>query len=180
MSTRPLIAFTGLAGSGKSTAALHLVQRHGFARVRLAGPLKAMLRALGLTEQEVDGDQKEEPCELLGGQTPRWAMQTLGTEWGRELISGDLWTRAWWQAVHNVPVGQPVVVDDLRFINEAAAVQALNGTIVLVNRPGAGVGAAGHPSEGIALPHHATIDNAGSMDDFIASIDSLVETYATI
>jgi hypothetical protein len=59
------VALTGLAGSGKSTAALHLVNRHGFERVRFAGPLKAMVRALGLTDREIDGDLKEVPCGLL-------------------------------------------------------------------------------------------------------------------
>lgn len=58
---RLIIGFTGLAGSGKSTAALHT----GYTRVRFAGPLKDMMRALGLTEQEIEGDRKEKPCNLL-------------------------------------------------------------------------------------------------------------------
>jgi hypothetical protein len=62
---RALIAFTGLAGSGKSTAADHLVQAHQFTRLRFAGPIKAMCRALGLTDEQVDGGQKEVPCQLL-------------------------------------------------------------------------------------------------------------------
>jgi hypothetical protein len=69
---------------------MHLVNHRGFARVRFAGPLKAMMAALGCTNAEIDGDRKEVPCDLLGGKSPRWAMQTLGTEWGRKLIGDDL------------------------------------------------------------------------------------------
>src|SRR4051794_965130 len=63
---RTIIAFTGLAGSGKSTAAHHLVNRRGFQRVRFAGPLKAMMASLGLTHEQIEGAEKESPCALLG------------------------------------------------------------------------------------------------------------------
>jgi hypothetical protein len=49
-------------------------------QVKFAGPLKSMCMALGLTEAHIEGHLKEVPCELLCGQTPRHAMQTLGTE----------------------------------------------------------------------------------------------------
>ena len=55
-----IIALTGPAGCGKTTVAKQL-EGHGFVRVRFAGPIKAMLRALGLTEAQVDGDEKETP-----------------------------------------------------------------------------------------------------------------------
>ena len=29
--------------------------------------------------------------ERWGGKTPRYLMQTLGTEWGRMMVDGDLW-----------------------------------------------------------------------------------------
>jgi hypothetical protein len=43
------------------------------------------------------GDLKEVPVDCLDGQTPRRAMQLLGTEWGRTL-SADLWINAWRRA----------------------------------------------------------------------------------
>lgn len=166
---RRIIAFTGLAGSGKSTAALHLVEHHGFARVRFAGPLKAMMAALGLSHDHIEGHLKEVPCDMLGGKTPRYAMQTIGTEWGRNLIVSDLWIRAWRAAVDNLPAGVPVVVDDCRFTNEAAAVLAAGGQIVRVIRPGAGAGAAGHSSEAeiASLPASLEIQNDGAVADFL-------------
>lgn len=168
---RRLIAFTGLAGSGKSTAALHLVDAHGFKRVRFAGPLKAMMAALGLSADEIDGHLKEIPCDLLGGKTPRHAMQTIGTEWGRDLIDSDLWIRAWRAAL---PATGRVVVDDCRFVNEAAAVSSAGGLIVHIDRNGAGISAAGHSSEGQPLPVDVVIQNDESIDALYAKINKLI------
>lgn len=178
--SRLVIAFTGLAGSGKSTAAMHLVERHGFVRVRFAGPLKAMMAALGLSEFEIEGDRKEVPCDLLCGRTPRYAMQTIGTEWGREIIGNDLWTRAWRAAVDKLPAGVPVVVDDCRFPNEAAAVLDFRlGTLASIVRPGAGAGAAGHSSEGQPLPlPHFKIDNSQSVEVLHDQVDAMVRTMS--
>lgn len=143
--TQIIIGFAGRAGAGKTTAALHLVEHHGFERVRFAGPLKAMMRALGCTEEEVDGALKEAPCALLGGRTPRQAMQWLGTEWGRDLIAPDLWTRAWEHAV----AGKPrVVADDVRFPNEAATIRRLGGRVIRIVAAGeAPCAGLGHISE---------------------------------
>lgn len=171
---RTLIAFTGLAGSGKSTAAQHLVKNNGFQRLRFAGPLKDMMRALGLTEAEIEGDRKEVPCELLGGKTPRYAMQTIGTEWGRDLIASDLWIRAFRAALAKVPEGVPVVVDDCRFPNEADAVVAAGGVLLRVVRPGAGAGAAGHSSEGQQLSAAGEIQNDVSLLTFLWQVNRVV------
>lgn len=160
---RTIVAFTGLAGSGKSTAAAHLVNHHGYQRVRFAGPLKAMMAALGCTQEQIDGSEKELPCELLGGKTPRYAMQTIGTEWGRDLIASDLWIRAWNAAVAKVPAGLPVVVDDCRFPNEAEAVRAAGGVIIRIERPGAGACAADHVSEQHHIEAATTICNDTSI-----------------
>lgn len=177
VASRTIIAFTGLAGAGKSTAAMHLVKRHRFERVRFAGPLKAMMAALGLTAAEIDGDRKELPCELLGGKTPRWAMQTIGTEWGRQCIGDDLWIRAWRAAVDRLPSGAPVVVDDCRFPNEAEAVRAAGGLIVRINRQGAGTASA-HESEQHYIEPHTVIANDGAEERLFGRVDSVVRDWS--
>jgi len=91
---RPLIAFIGLSGCGKTTAARYF-NDHGFTRLRFAEPLKRMLRAIGLTDAQLDGDLKEQETNLLCDRTPRHAMQTLGTEWGRNQIDQDFWVNIW-------------------------------------------------------------------------------------
>ena len=87
-----IIGFCGPIGAGKSTAAKHLVNAMGFKRLPFAGTLKAMGRAFGLTDEEVDGDRKTIPSPLLAGKTPREFMQLLGTEFGRNLIDKGLKT----------------------------------------------------------------------------------------
>ncbi len=164
-----LIGFCGPAGSGKSAAADRLVHRHGFTRVRFAGPLKRMMWALGLDERHTDGALKEVSCDLLGGHTPRFAMQTLGTEWGRDLIATDLWLNAWRLAVKTTRGN--IVVDDVRFANEAEVVRAAGGRLVRITGRG---GIAGrHASEIQDFPVDAEIDNAGEFDAFMDKVDGV-------
>lgn len=166
-----LIALTGLAGAGKSVIAKHLVAKHGYRVEKFAGPLKDMLRGFGLTERHIEGDLKELPCELLGGQTPRYAMQTLGTEWGRNIISPSLWVDAW----SSRAAAGPVVCDDCRFPNEAAAVRALGGIIVRVVRYDEDVPPPRHISEaGIGGVADMTIWNYGYLDGLYRMVDTLL------
>jgi hypothetical protein len=144
----PVVALTGLAGSGKSAAADFLVSL-GYVRIKFAGPLKDMLRAIGLGDREIEGDMKEEPCDILCGATPRRAMQTLGTEWGRDIISNDLWVSAWRHRVRCALAAGAVgvVVDDCRFPNEMEAARELGGVAWRIVRRGHFATAAAHASE---------------------------------
>jgi hypothetical protein len=164
-----LIGLCGLAGCGKSTVAAYLENELGYARVRFAGPLKDMLRALGLSERHIEGDLKEVPCELLGGKTPRQAMQSLGTEWGRDMVADDLWIRAW---ADRLPVG-PVVAEDVRFPNEAAAIREKGGLLIRIT--GRGGIAGGHASEANRLDVDVEIENTGSL----AQLKARAGFYAT-
>ena len=82
------------------------------------------MAAIGLSAEQIDGSLKETPCDLLCGKTPRQAMQLLGTEWGRDLISPDFWVSAWSAAVDRALTGGAIgiVADDCRFLNEVAAI----------------------------------------------------------
>ena len=158
--TPHLIGITGRAGSGKSTAARVLVDA-GWVRIKMAGPLKDMLRAIGLTEDQIEGDQKEVPCDLLQGNTPRHAMITLGTEWGRDMIGGDLWIGIARRRIEAaLAAGQNVVVDDVRFENEASVIRDLGGAVVHVERENEI--AVAHKSENGVVPD-ITCVNSGSL-----------------
>jgi hypothetical protein len=170
---RTIIGLCGPAKSGKSLAAQYLANEYGFERVRFAGPLKAMLAALGLSPDEIDGDLKEQPSALLGGQTPRHAMITLGTEWGRQLIDPDLWINAWRLAVDRLPPGVPVVVEDCRFANEAGEIRLLGGLTVRLDRRGAGIGV-NHESEAANFTPDGAIDNNDTPEALCDKLDQFV------
>lgn len=138
--------------SGKSEVAREL-SRFGFIRKGFADALKAMALALflklGFTEAEAGhyigtGEGKETPLPELGGKTPRQAMQTIGTEWGRKLIADDFWVRS----VLNDRRPDMLVIDDVRFPNEFDAIRKEGGQVWRVYRPGREA-PNNHPSEGL-------------------------------
>jgi len=128
-----IVAFTGPIGAGKTTAANCLRDTLQYEKVSFAKPLKDMLLAIGCTPADVYGEDKEKPSILLCGKTPRYAMQTLGTEWGRDLIGKELWVRVW---QFECQKHRLVTVDDARFPNEFAMIKSLNGIIIKIVRPG--------------------------------------------
>jgi hypothetical protein len=175
MSNLPrLIGLVGYQRVGKTTTAKLLEEQHGYTWTRFAGPLKDMLRVLGLTDHELDGPLKNEPCALLGGKTPVQAMQTLGTEWGRKMIYSDLWLDTWKRRVEDLlHLGEGVVVDDVRFGNEAAAIRTLGGELWLVERPGF-ERASAHESEAFVAEVKAmkVIINEGSMAQLSEAVNT--------
>lgn len=167
-----LVGFSGPAGVGKSEASRLLTESYGFVLVKFAAPLKSMLAALyevvGLDDEEserrLEGDLKEKPDWLLSGASPRHAMQTLGTEWGRVLIHPDLWVNAWKRSVRSkLDAGISVVVDDLRFQNEATLIRELGGEIIqIMGTPRRQVFA--HPSEVFDFDPDKVIANNGRIE----------------
>jgi hypothetical protein len=143
-----IIALTGPAGVGKSTIAKALAE--GPARaldprpwriLSFAAPIKKMAAQILPPE---DLAKKDEPSSLLGI-TPRKVLQTLGTEWGRKLDT-LLWIELMVREI--LSEDTPVIIDDLRFANEAHAVRAWGGKVVqVVTRPGFDPKASDHPSE---------------------------------
>jgi hypothetical protein len=76
-------------------------------------------------------------------------MQTLGTEWGRNLIGPQFWTgiaQHW--AQRNLQDGHSVVIDDVRFPNEAEVIKRMGGILVRVIRPDNVIDES-HPSESL-------------------------------
>jgi len=158
-----IIGLCGLAGSGKSTVAGTLTGSFDYNRLAFADPLKGMLTSVGFTREQLYGAEKEALIPDLGV-TPRQAMQTLGTDWGRKTISPDIWVNLWTRKARDLlAAGASVVADDVRFPNEVAAIKALGGQIWRVERPG--TVQMTHESEKHDLVADLTIRNDGSMAD---------------
>ena len=135
----------------------------------LKGMLAYLMAQRGVTPNDIDrmleGDLKEEAC--FCDVTPRLMMQTLGTDWGRELLGAGFWVRmAEEDIAEELQRGNSVVVDDIRFQNEVDMIRRLGGTVVHVVRPVQDRNPGEHKSEGQDLRPDAVIWNGGSLPEF--------------
>ena len=133
---RRLIGLTGAAGAGKDLVATLIP---GALRIAFADPLYEGLAAmLGIPEALLRSRAtKEAPLAGLG-RSPRQLLQTLGTEWGRQMVSPDIWLQAaFWRWEKASAAGHSFVVEpDVRFANEARLIHDQGGEVWLIHRPG--------------------------------------------
>lgn len=171
-----IIGVLGVAGSGKTLVSKHLSEEFGYTRMRFAEPIKRMLKSLGLTDEQVDGDEKMTPLAQFGGATARGMMQTLGTEWGRRLVHPEIWVNSWLREAASVTT--PIVVDDVRFPNEVAAIRSLGGVLWRVYRPGLNTG--DHASERMQrqIEEDVLITNATTIPALISSVEFVLQKSA--
>ena len=118
------------------------------------------------------GELKEAPLPSIG-RSPRQLMQWLGTEWGRELVDQDIWTKVMghridWRVqslMDYAPDAQTlyVLIPDVRFDNEA---QWLSGRVIHIVRPNTET-VQEHASEGGVSDYHVAtkVFNDGTIDD---------------
>lgn len=163
---RLLVGVTGIAGSGKDTAAQTLVEYHGFVRDAFADDMKKA--ALALDPWIVDtiatnGEHPEHPehrrlsriVERDGWEQAkknpevRTFLQRLGTEAGWQLHGPRLWVDRVGDRLAANPE-QDTVVTDVRFPEEVDWLHENGGVLVRIVRPehsGAAEGTRGHSSE---------------------------------
>lgn len=139
-----LIGLAGRKGSGKSTVGAALLEsivatRDDLSVVKMAfaDPLRDMLVVLmvhdGMDEGVArslmySGELKEIPVRALGMRTQRHALQTLGTEWGRDLMSPTLWSDIAKNRILKYKAeGVSVIIDDVRFDTEVGLLHSLGG-----------------------------------------------------
>jgi len=141
-----LIGIAGFIGSGKGTVGDFLIDNHNFIQDSFAKSLKdAAAVIFGWDREMLEGATKEarfqrEQRDRFWSEkldikefTPRYALQILGTESGREIFGDCLWVagveKRWLDA------GMPdTVITDCRFPNEIGLIRDLGGCVVLVSR----------------------------------------------
>jgi len=176
MPQAPLIGVAGRARSGKDTVANFIVAAIGGYRYSFADPIRAMLAPLGVDMSDPYWQaRKEEPIPALGV-SPRRMMQTLGTEWGRQLINPDLWLiMAHQRLLQN---GPGMVISDVRFDNEAAWIRKHGGRIIHVIRPDTKAVEAHASEDGIEMQDtDARLFNSGTLEELQLSVRELLRVY---
>lgn len=139
--------------------------------------------------------------------SPRIMLQTLGTEWGREAISNDIWINALLTTAKTLlhedggtklwdydPLIGPnlttkhtikgVVVSDIRFQNEFDAIHREGGNVIRIIRPdtdadAADIGIAGHASEAQEFPLD-TFDFLIQNDKALCELYDNVDTFMSM
>lgn len=198
---RKIVGFAGLIGSGKNTAADHLVKNYGWVNLSFASAVKDTLSVIfqwdrGLLEGDtVEGRKWRESIDTYWAQklgipnfTPRYAMQHVATDLFRNHFNDNIWIYSLEKKILNI--NSNIVVSDCRFLNEAAMIKNLGGKLVRIARGSDpdwyGV-ARSYPEKMREIyPHiHASeyswaaidfdfvIDNTGSVETLLQQIDLL-------
>jgi len=172
----PLIGIAGRARSGKDTVANFIIAAIGGYRYSFADPIRAMLAPLGVDMNDPYWQARKEDVIPALGVSPRRMMQTLGTEWGRQLINPDLWIiMAHQRLLQN---GPGMVIPDVRFENEAAWIRKHGGWIIHVIRPEAKAVEAHASEDGIEmLDADAQLFNSGTLEELQLSVRKLLRVY---
>lgn len=144
-----IIGITGLAGAGKDTFADCIIkQDSSYVKLKNAMFLKDITSILfnwnrewldGETEESrewretVDEFWNERVIDDLKPFTPRKALQYIGTELGRKLISPSLWVSGLEKYITDNKLSN-VVISDVRFPEEIEMIHRLGGILIEVVR----------------------------------------------
>tara|TARA_B100000963_G_scaffold357389_1_gene379478 strand:- start:5925 stop:6500 length:576 start_codon:yes stop_codon:yes gene_type:complete len=155
-----LIGLAGHKGVGKTTLAheiggLWSEPSRGYEILSLAKPIKKMLEVIVPKLYIYEEKEKEIPG-FPEGVTARHLMQTLGTEWGRDMYP-DIWLNFVEVEIFNIRQGwtdqhcytefpTQIIVDDIRFPNEARMIKRSGGEVWRLVREGVN-SKDGHSSE---------------------------------
>jgi hypothetical protein len=120
-----IIAIMGYKRSGKDTLADYLESNFNFTKMSIAEPLKESCKLLfGLTENEVNTDEKDKPLHNWNNLSSRQILQFFGTEMMQfklaELmpsIGRNFWMKSLINRIENSNK-KNIVIPDVRFYHE--------------------------------------------------------------
>ncbi len=169
----PLIGIAGKAGSGKDTLADYISTRYGYKKVAFATSIKEALNHLFGWEME-QWNEREWKERLLPGfnVSPRHLAQTLGTEWGRNLIGPDFWIK-----ILARRLVYPCVISDVRFPNEAKFIRENEGLLIKIHRTSEDRKTEEvhpHASEQLDFEAGVLFENSGTIQDLYDSFETYI------
>jgi hypothetical protein len=174
MPRAPIIGIHGRKRSGKDTAGTLLQPILGGYLYAFADPLYQMLAPFGIRKDDPYwGVNKDTPLAIFGGRSLRYVLQTLGTEWGRNTVSEDLWVTMAQLKFHSV--GPGMIITDVRMPNEAAWVRKQGGVILHMRRREADQVVDLHDSEKPLplAPTDMIVENNGTIADLQQTLQEM-------
>jgi hypothetical protein len=139
-----IVGLLGFIGSGKGTAG-DILKDMGFTPVSFAKGVKDVAAEMfGWPRHLLEGDTqhsrewREKPDTFWSKEfgkdfTPRYALQLMGTEVGRDVFHKDFWVIKLKKYIADNP-NQNFVITDVRFANEIDFVHNQNGTLIEIER----------------------------------------------
>ena len=137
MSNKKIIGLVGKLQSGKSTSAnfildylkkdYNIICKYSFADL-----LKTMILNAGICNAEELWGKKTEFSRLM--------LQKIGTEIIRKQVSENFWVQKMAEKIAETFMDSPnenilIVIDDVRFLNEAELISKFGGTLIRIIRP---------------------------------------------
>ena len=163
-----ILAIAGHAGAGKDTVA-EMFEEILFksAIFRFASPIYDAIETIfDINLNELDRAEKELPHWKLFYNSPRKVLQTLGTEWAREMIHEDVWPLLLDRRLRRIAAqGEHIkwaIIPDLRFENELQYVRSRGGSVVRVERHSISVRP--HASEAFHIAGDFSINNNSTLE----------------
>lgn len=133
-----------------------------------------MLIPLGIDMTDPFWTENKENEIPLFGRSVRYIMQTLGTEWGRELIHPDIWVKLAECVLFER--GERIIISDVRFDNEADFIRNHGGVILHVTRDYAPKVEAHASEQGIRpSPLDLYVGNHGTIDELYTQLAALFD-----
>lgn len=182
---RKIFMFSGRAGCGKNTAS-NVVKTFGGMEYAFADPLKDVVaQVYGLERERMnDFDYKQSYPDSLRGKSVRDALQLMGTEGFRDLVSPYTWTDYMIRRIQNSK-NLIIAIPDVRFMNEYVELKEVFGEsaiLVSIDRNSDEVTLKGnhkaHASEAyirdLAAVADHVVPNNSTLNDFEALIRMIV------
>jgi hypothetical protein len=138
-----LIGVVGFLGSGKGTVGDILIQEENYYRLSFADAVKDAVSVIfGWPRELLEGDTLDSRAfrestdgfwsERFGyAVTPRYMLQLMGTEAGRDVFHKDIWI---YVLEHRMKGKDDVVIPDVRFPNEIDFIKSKGGKVIRVTR----------------------------------------------